>query len=68
MTAPALAVVRPHRVCTGTVADRVQVAESFLLVDAQRLAASLGLEDARALLLGAATLAEAVSWEEGGRT
>jgi hypothetical protein len=67
VTTPALAVVRPHRVCTGTVAQRVQVAESFLLVEARRLADSLGLEDVRALLTGAALLADVVDFEDARR-
>lgn len=64
MTAPALARVVPHRAIRGTVSDRVAIAESFLLVEARRLAVSLGLEDVRGLLTGAALLADAVTFEE----
>ena len=68
MTAPALAPVVRHRAIRGTVADRVAIAESFLLVEARRLAASLGLEDVPSLLTGAAGLAEVVTWEEEARS
>jgi len=67
MTAPALARVIPHRAIRGTVSDRVAIAESFLLVEARRLAASLALEDVRGILTGAALLADAVAWEEEAR-
>ena len=67
MSAPALAPVVPHPRMTGTKSDRVQVAESFLLVEARRLAASLGLADVPSLLTGAALLADVVAWDEAER-
>ena len=67
MVAPALAPVVPHRAIRGTVADRVAIAESFLLVEARRLAASLGLADVPSLLTGAALLADVVAWDEAER-
>lgn len=63
----ALAPVASHPSVRGTVADRVAIAESFLLVEARRLAESLGLTDVRSLLTGAATLADAVDFEEARR-
>lgn len=67
MTAPALARVLPHPAIRGTKPDRVAVAESFLLVEARRLASSLALSDVRSLLTGAALLADVVEWDEAER-
>ena len=67
LNAHALAPVVLHPRMTGTVADRVAIAEGCLVVEARRLAESPGLADVRSLLTGAATLAEAVDFEEARR-
>lgn len=52
-----------HPRLTGTLTDRVRVAEEVLVAEARRLADLMGLTDVAGLLGGASGLAASADWE-----